>query len=97
MADYNTLMDKLNTDTEIDDILSDCEMVRLLLLCTALENTLLPFLPMKYRKRTHEITYENKYFHWKSMVDENTWKSWCYDNILSTMKRLSLKFSCKFY
>lgn len=28
MADYNTLMDKLNTDTEIDDILSDCEMVR---------------------------------------------------------------------
>lgn len=30
MADYNTLMDKLNTDTEIDDILSDCEMVRLL-------------------------------------------------------------------
>ncbi len=27
MADYNTLMDKLNTDTEIGAILSDCEMV----------------------------------------------------------------------
>ena len=29
MADYNTLMDKLNTDTEIDAVLIDCEMVRL--------------------------------------------------------------------
>ena len=28
MADYNTLMDKLNTDTEISTILADCEMVR---------------------------------------------------------------------
>ncbi len=28
MADYNTLMDKLNTDTEIGDILTDCETVR---------------------------------------------------------------------
>lgn len=28
MADYNTLMDKLNTDTEMSTILADCEMVR---------------------------------------------------------------------
>ena len=28
MADYNTLMDKLNTDTEIGAILTDCDMVR---------------------------------------------------------------------
>ena len=28
MADYNTFMDKLNTDTEIDDILTDYGMVR---------------------------------------------------------------------
>ena len=27
MADYNTLMDKLNTDTEIEDIQEDCEEV----------------------------------------------------------------------
>ena len=27
MADYNTLMDKLNTDTEIEDIRQDCEEV----------------------------------------------------------------------
>ncbi len=27
MADYNTLMDKLNTDTEIDVVLTDFELV----------------------------------------------------------------------
>ena len=27
MADYNTLMDKLNMDTEIEVLLTDCEMV----------------------------------------------------------------------
>lgn len=29
MADYNTLMDKLNTDTEMGAIVTDCEMVRI--------------------------------------------------------------------
>lgn len=27
MADYNTLMDKVNTDTEVDVVLTDYEMV----------------------------------------------------------------------
>ena len=27
MADYNTLMDKINTDTDIEAILQDCDVV----------------------------------------------------------------------